>query len=125
MQGTLQEPLQAAAAPASAPTSGSAPIAQAGEVKTVADATKVAAPAGLTESKSWFKQVWDGLDSSQKLAAGQTASGFVKGVGEGGLKYMAAGDQRKYEQELLDRKRQNLSGVPKAFQSSGLIAGAR
>lgn len=104
---------QAASTASPAPAStgiGPRPIADAGTIKPTVNAM----PA-LERGSTWFDKIgdlWNGLDKSGKLAVGQTAAGLVSGVGQGAMQYMAAADQREFQQQQINQRRADRGFVP-------------
>lgn len=101
---------QAASTASPAPAStgiGPRPIADASTTKGIVDPLK-----SLKNGAEWFKEMWSGLDSSGKLAVGQTASGLVSGIGQGAMQYMAASDQREFQQQQINQRRADRGFVP-------------
>lgn len=104
---------QAASTASSASSStgiGPRPITDASAVKPTVDAM----PA-LERGSTWFDKIgefWNGLDKSGKLAVGQAASGLVSGIGQGAMQYMAAADQREFQQQQINQRRADRGFVP-------------
>lgn len=104
---------QAASTASSASSStgiGPRPITNASAVKPTVDAM----PA-LERGSAWFDKIgefWNGLDKSGKLAVGQAASGLVSGIGQGAMQYMAAADQREFQQQQINQRRADRGFVP-------------
>lgn len=99
------------ASPAQASTGiGPRPIADASAVKPTVNAMP-----SLERGSAWFDKIgefWNGLDKSGKLAVGQTAAGLVSGVGQGAMQYMAAADQREFQQQQINQRRADRGFVP-------------
>lgn len=95
---------------------GPKPIADAAGVKPIANAMPE-----LERSSSWFDkmgQFWNQQTPTGKLAIGQAASGLVGGVGQGALRYMAASDDREWQQQQIDQRRRDRGFVPSLTPSA-------
>lgn len=85
------------------------------QMKPTVDASQLPGMNTLERGSTWFDKIgefWNGLDKSGKLAVGQAASGLVSGIGQGALRYMAADEQRKFEQQQINQRRADRGFVP-------------
>lgn len=82
------------------------------QMKPTVDASQLPGMNTLERGSTWFGKFWNGLDQSEKLAVGQAASGLVSGIGQGALRYMAADEQRKFEQQQINQRRADRGFVP-------------
>jgi hypothetical protein len=83
------------------------PVVPAGQVNQTVNAGQT-----LEAGQSWFGRFWGGLDSSGRLAAAQTASGLISGVGQGAGTYMQQRDRNAFEQQQIDQRRRDRGYIP-------------
>lgn len=96
---------------------GKAYGAKASYMQAANDALSFVKEGGPGGAQSALAKWWAGLDSSAKLAVGQTASGLVSGMGKGVFEYGASKEKNALTQQQIDLQRQqqarqqaNLSG---------------